>query len=1191
MNVLIISECRKLSLQRTRRVIDLFIERIGRRTWCGNITLNGLSSMKNLLKKTASRGTAVSCFWIKKDGTRELLWIVGRCSAFGRNGVIPTDTTTVDDFITRNENKWKCAELVAGVTMLAGLLHDIGKSSVWFQKKLRGASVTKNRSDIFRHEVMSFLLFQEILIANNIATDQELLEFFSHLQSGQIKINDLFKSACDWLVGEDFSNGKHIDVLKQKCLFNRECKAFARVNKENDVIVLLSYLILSHHRLPYTQASHDGEFIYNFKQFLLNFSGEKNSLFWRENVKNELDETKKDLAELKDIFSFDLKRWKQNSQKKDFLFESDYYCNRLGKAARTIQKGLSTYSFHIKSDGKSLDIVEKNDGLVVMLSRSILMMADHYISAKNDRGEATVDKKNDPFILAKSSGAFTDIQLTSHCVSVAGMAYLFTRNFASLQTILPRIVENREFRKPITNSYFKWQNQALKKTEIMSKQIEESGFFGVNLASTGTGKTFANTKIILGCAGEHGCRFCFASGLRTLTLQSGQALKDRLRLDEDDIAVVLGDCLQGKKVEENPEEPNKYTKNYDEDFDKEIWDDNLYVDYDGQIVNDLYKFILEHDKRITQIVSAPVLVCTIDTLVNCFESYRGGKQIPAVLRLLSSDLIIDEIDDFSLDDLPAIARLIYFAGMFGSKVLISSATIPSNLVLHLYKAFSAGRALFNKANGIQKNSTILGIYDEFSSQVEMCALLNDCNATTTKESNGVDALAAQFNTYIDSFYKKRIQNLRVALLNEHKTIFEVSPCISQEEKIMSETQAIKLYANWIESEIYECHDLNSIELKNCANIKKISIGVVRFANINPLTKVAIELLSHPNRKNYALFGVIYHSRFPYLLRSYTEEQLDLLLNNRDSDNWEEQPLIKDVVKRSKGAENIIVVVMASPVEEVGRDHDFDWAVIEPSSIRSIIQMSGRVRRHRRGSVERTNVKILSRNFKSLISDPGKEIFVQPGFQKNWIRSEKLGVKANLLDMQVSFGAKTESYISSIPRIESFENLVKLNNLSAMEYVALEGVFARKPCEVSPYILQDKLPDITLFWTDIGCVSFDLQAQTRFRQSGFKQSFVRVCDEDENIYMSVPDTPDMKFNHKFSDLEQWGQKYHLDVAEAQNKLLINIHEVTIIRYLSQKYKIDEYNITIKYNKFEIPCFVRTNVQKLFFNECLGVWYEK
>ena len=127
MNVLIISECRKLSLQRTRRVIDLFIERIGRRTWCGNITLNGLSSMKNLLKKTASRGTAVSCFWIKKDGTRELLWIVGRCSAFGRNGVVPTDTTTVDDFITRNENKWKCAELVAGVTMLAGLLHDIGK--------------------------------------------------------------------------------------------------------------------------------------------------------------------------------------------------------------------------------------------------------------------------------------------------------------------------------------------------------------------------------------------------------------------------------------------------------------------------------------------------------------------------------------------------------------------------------------------------------------------------------------------------------------------------------------------------------------------------------------------------------------------------------------------------------------------------------------------------------------------------------------------------------------------------------------------------------------------------------------------------------------------------------------------------------------------------------------------------------
>jgi CRISPR-associated endonuclease/helicase Cas3 len=39
-------------------------------------------------------------------------------------------------------------------------------------------------------------------------------------------------------------------------------------------------------------------------------------------------------------------------------------------------------------------------------------------------------------------------------------------------------------------------------------------------------------------------------------------------------------------------------------------------------------------------------------------------------------------------------------------------------------------------------------------------------------------------------------------------------------------------------------------------------------------------------------------------------------------------------------------VLGSPVTEVGRDHDYDWAVVEPSSMRSLIQLAGRVRRHR-----------------------------------------------------------------------------------------------------------------------------------------------------------------------------------------------------------------------------------------------------
>lgn len=35
-------------------------------------------------------------------------------------------------------------------------------------------------------------------------------------------------------------------------------------------------------------------------------------------------------------------------------------------------------------------------------------------------------------------------------------------------------------------------------------------------------------------------------------------------------------------------------------------------------------------------------------------------------------------------------------------------------------------------------------------------------------------------------------------------------------------------------------------------------------------------------------------------------------------------------------------MLATAVAEVGRDHDYDWAIVEPSSMRSIIQLAGRV---------------------------------------------------------------------------------------------------------------------------------------------------------------------------------------------------------------------------------------------------------
>jgi CRISPR-associated endonuclease/helicase Cas3 len=43
---------------------------------------------------------------------------------------------------------------------------------------------------------------------------------------------------------------------------------------------------------------------------------------------------------------------------------------------------------------------------------------------------------------------------------------------------------------------------------------------------------------------------------------------------------------------------------------------------------------------------------------------------------MSGDLVLDEPDDFDIDDLPALARLVHWAGLLGSRMLLSSATLP-----------------------------------------------------------------------------------------------------------------------------------------------------------------------------------------------------------------------------------------------------------------------------------------------------------------------------------------------------------------------------------------------------------------------------------------------------------------------------------------------------------------------------------
>lgn len=157
--------------------------------------------------------------------------------------------------------------------------------------------------------------------------------------------------------------------------------------------------------------------------------------------------------------------------------------------------------------------------------------------------------------------------------------------------------------------------------------------------------------------------------------------------------------------------------------------------------------------------------------------------------------------------------------------------------------------------------------------------------------------------------------------------------------------------------------------------KRISFGLVRVANIGPAIETARFLAERlPNAR-----VACYHSQDYAIQRFLKEKRLDRLLHRQKGDaHIENDPEISDILAAAP-SEEIAFIIVATPVEEIGRDHDFDWAVIDPSSVRSIVQTAGRVNRHRRLEMTEANIALLQFNHRWA---SGKESrpFRWPGFE-------------------------------------------------------------------------------------------------------------------------------------------------------------------------------------------------------------------
>lgn len=609
------------------------------------------------------------------------------------------------------------------------------------------------------------------------------------------------------------------------------------------------------------------------------------------------------------------------------------------------------------------DLYRKNNvRLLLLYARVSLMLADYTVSSR-DKDDSWQEKN---LLYANIKKQQVKQYLDEHLVRVAEQAIAIAHRLPKFTEGMSKAEDMAKLRKKSPADYA-WQDKAVSKIRDVRQQVkserQQSGWFVINMAGTGCGKTFANAKIMQAISPDgKSLRYSLLLGLRSLTLQTGQEYRARIGMDASEMAVLVGSAA----VRDLYTESESWEDNSDTACMNELLPGEVYANFpqEDKFLQVLFASSRAAAGKNRDLLYAPILVATIDHLMPAVESVRGGRHILPLLRMMSADIVIDEIDDFAGADLVAVARLVHAAGLLGKNVILSSATIPPDLAEGLFSAYVSGRAEYTVFFGCHNELHCVWT-DEFQTKIHH---LDDSEQ---------DKRLAVYRKLHKDFSLRHRNKLDLQPVKRYGWIVDCKSLMDVSEG----AQRLSGYFQSIQDSILQMHACYAVKDKRTG--RNISLGVVRLAHITSCVQAAKYLLKSIWPDDCAPRIMVYHSRQTALLRSRQEKYLDKVLKRREEDATEVD--FDDVVLRrhidETDAQNVIFILVATPVEEVGRDHDFDWAVIEPSSYRSIIQLAGRIRRHRHAidKGERGNIAIMQYNIEALMTKK-KVVFAMPGFE-------------------------------------------------------------------------------------------------------------------------------------------------------------------------------------------------------------------
>lgn len=1021
MMVTFVSECEKKALTRTRRVLDAFANRIGSRTWQTVITGDGLIAVKTLLRKTATKNTAVACHWIRSRSRSELVWIVGNRKLFNAEGIVPVNSTQKNLMNSQWENDWQYLPVIKALVAIAALLHDWGKATALFQSKLK---TNTKLGDPLRHEWISCLLLNA-LVQQAENTDEGWLQL---LANGELNEQALIQV----VIGN-----------KPKPLENL-----------SPIAQLVGWLILTHHRLPYLSdpKQEAGQTRESMPRMLKSITAA-----W--NYQNKNDDEKR----LKACFEFPEGLLSQSAP---WLKQLKKWSAKLLQTQPQIQQLLDNGAYR----------------LALHHARLCLMLGDHYYSSYD--ADKTWKSEGSLFANTDKNSALKQ-KLDEHLVHVSDHAMRISQTLSRFTTDMDAAYDIRQLKQKSPKGY-EWQDKAVDKINSFKSQHQPLndkgyGWFVVNMASTGCGKTIANAKIMRALSEDsESLRYILALGLRTLTLQTGDEYRHRIGLNSDELAVLIGSSAI-KELHERAQTKSGEQSSF-EDFGSESLEALLEEDLDyadAPTAEFLDAIIPKHNQKIANKNKAflykPVLACTIDHIIAATETTRGGKYILPSLRLLSSDLVIDEVDDFDGKDLIAIGRLIHLAGMLGRKVMISSATIPPALAEGFFNAYQEGWTAHSYFKGAHQQVACAWV-DEFGTEVQ-CLDKND----STSRCQTYRAIHQQF-------IEKRVTNLQKQPVRRKAYIVRCDDLLAAK----NDQEALKKqYFAKIKQTAIDLHRRHATVDEKTG--KQVSFGVIRMANILPCIELTHFLLQADWDAAIAPKVMAYHSRQVLLLRHEQEQHLDAVLKRKEKPGTMPQAFDDPIIRahlNSTTALHVLFILVATPVEEVGRDHDFDWAIIEPSSYRSIIQLAGRVHRHRQIGVDQPNIAIMQYNLKALRQDDGRPAYCRPGYEVNSL------ILASHDLCQLVDEAVISDAINAIPRIQQPETLRPKQRLADLEHQAISNNLTQYLAK-GPQGLQAWLSEC--WW-----LTAVPQQLNRFRESNPDMTLYLVWQEGKAVFCERTD---------------------------------------------------------------------------------------